>query len=136
MDERPHTSASNARLWLPRRVVRPGAPSNQTLYGLFVVCDNMFDSSRCFSNQVSCGGARRLSFYGLCSYMCINRHYRYEQVLAGLLWKVDMKDVTLISTETHEVTMRKTVREIYRFYVECLVMVIGDTKGFHKIMQI
>lgn len=26
------------------------------------------------------------------------RHYRYEQTLACLLWKVDMKDVTIISS--------------------------------------
>lgn len=25
------------------------------------------------------------------------RHYRYEQTLAGLLWKVDMKEVTVIN---------------------------------------
>lgn len=27
------------------------------------------------------------------------RHYRYEQTLAGLLWKIDMKDVTIINME-------------------------------------
>lgn len=30
------------------------------------------------------------------------RHYRYEQTLAGLLWKVDMKDVTVINIENSE----------------------------------
>lgn len=34
------------------------------------------------------------------------RHYRYEQKLACLLWKVDMKEVTLISTETSDSTIR------------------------------
>ncbi|XP_050503369.1 guanylate cyclase 32E [Diabrotica virgifera virgifera] len=31
------------------------------------------------------------------------RHYRYEQKLACLLWKIDMKDVTIIPTETTEI---------------------------------
>lgn len=30
------------------------------------------------------------------------RHYRYEQKLACLLWKVDMKEVALISTDTSD----------------------------------
>ncbi|XP_074039726.1 guanylyl cyclase at 32E [Leptinotarsa decemlineata] len=32
------------------------------------------------------------------------KHYRYEQKLACLLWKIDMKDVTIIPTETAEVS--------------------------------
>jgi len=28
------------------------------------------------------------------------RHYRYEQKLACLLWKIDMRDITIIPTET------------------------------------
>ncbi|XP_057666697.1 guanylate cyclase 32E [Diorhabda carinulata] len=31
------------------------------------------------------------------------RHYRYEQKLACLLWKIDMKDVTIIPTDTTEI---------------------------------
>lgn len=34
------------------------------------------------------------------------RHYRYEQKLACLLWKIDMKDVTIIPTETTETVAR------------------------------
>ncbi|KAF2892457.1 hypothetical protein ILUMI_13717 [Ignelater luminosus] len=34
------------------------------------------------------------------------KHYRYEQKLACLLWKIDMKDVTIIPTETTESTTR------------------------------
>lgn len=35
-----------------------------------------------------------------------HRHYRYEQKLACLLWKVDMKEVTLIATENVESSIR------------------------------
>ncbi|XP_023312344.1 guanylate cyclase 32E [Anoplophora glabripennis] len=34
------------------------------------------------------------------------KHYRYEQKLACLLWKIDMRDVTIIPTETAEVSTR------------------------------
>lgn len=34
------------------------------------------------------------------------RHYRYEQKLACLLWKVDMKEVTLVATENLESSIR------------------------------
>ena len=36
----------------------------------------------------------------------IFRHYRYEQKLACLLWKVDMKEVTVITTENVESSIR------------------------------
>ncbi|CAH0563498.1 unnamed protein product [Brassicogethes aeneus] len=38
------------------------------------------------------------------------KHYRYEQKLACLLWKIDMKDVTIIPTETTEVKNRNMIR--------------------------
>lgn len=31
-----------------------------------------------------------------------SRHYRYEQKLACLLWKIDIRDVIIIPTETTE----------------------------------
>ncbi|XP_049826749.1 guanylate cyclase 32E isoform X1 [Aethina tumida] len=34
------------------------------------------------------------------------KQYRYEQKLACLLWKIDMKDVTIIPTDTAEITNR------------------------------
>jgi guanylate cyclase len=37
------------------------------------------------------------------------RHYRYEQKLACLLWKIDMRDVTIIPTETAEATSKSMV---------------------------
>lgn len=37
------------------------------------------------------------------------RHYRYEQKLACLLWKIDMRDVTIIPTETAEATNKSMV---------------------------
>jgi len=37
------------------------------------------------------------------------RHYRYEQKLACLLWKIDMRDVTVIPTETAEATSKSMV---------------------------
>ncbi|XP_071444038.1 guanylate cyclase 32E [Hetaerina americana] len=40
------------------------------------------------------------------------RHYRYEHKLACLLWKVDMKDVTIIPTETVETSVGGTKRMI------------------------
>ncbi|XP_046403993.1 guanylate cyclase 32E isoform X2 [Ischnura elegans] len=40
------------------------------------------------------------------------RHYRYEHKLACLLWKVDMKDVTIIPTETVETSVDGSKRTI------------------------
>lgn len=37
------------------------------------------------------------------------RHYRYEQKLACLLWKIDMKDITIIPTETAGTTNKRMV---------------------------
>lgn len=34
--------------------------------------------------------------------MFLLRHYRYEQKLASLLWKVDIRDVTLVYTDSSE----------------------------------
>ena len=39
----------------------------------------------------------------------MHRHYRYEQKLACLLWKIDMRDVTVIPTETAEASNRSMV---------------------------
>ncbi|KAJ8923190.1 hypothetical protein NQ315_001744 [Exocentrus adspersus] len=39
-------------------------------------------------------------------HLYFRRHYRYEQKLACLLWKIDMRDVTIIPTETAEVSTR------------------------------
>ncbi|KAJ8956736.1 hypothetical protein NQ318_014092, partial [Aromia moschata] len=37
-----------------------------------------------------------------CMKIFIFRHYRYEQKLACLLWKIDMKDITIIPTENSD----------------------------------
>ncbi|XP_037958924.1 guanylate cyclase 32E [Teleopsis dalmanni] len=46
------------------------------------------------------------------------KHYRYEQTLAGLLWKVDMKDVTIINidnnTECNNFMKNKSIFQICR----------------------
>ncbi|CAH2013100.1 unnamed protein product [Acanthoscelides obtectus] len=44
------------------------------------------------------------------------KYYRYEQKLACLLWKIDMKDVILISTETNTErnTCNKNMIRVYR----------------------
>ncbi|KAK9883749.1 hypothetical protein WA026_001938 [Henosepilachna vigintioctopunctata] len=38
------------------------------------------------------------------------RHYRYEQKLACLLWKIEMKDVTIIPTETAEISSKSMIQ--------------------------
>uniref|UniRef100_T1JKS6 Receptor ligand binding region domain-containing protein n=1 Tax=Strigamia maritima TaxID=126957 RepID=T1JKS6_STRMM len=44
------------------------------------------------------------------------RHYRYEHKLACLLWKIDMKDVTIIPTDSDQMLANKsTVSWVYGF---------------------
>lgn len=43
-----------------------------------------------------------LKFNLTLDYLITLRHYRYEQTLACLLWKVDLKDVKIICTEPPE----------------------------------
>jgi guanylate cyclase len=38
---------------------------------------------------------------------CFHRHYRYEQKLACLLWKIDMRDVIMIPSGAPETTTTK-----------------------------
>ncbi|XP_045477844.1 guanylate cyclase 32E-like isoform X2 [Harmonia axyridis] len=38
------------------------------------------------------------------------KHYRYEQKLACLLWKIEMKDVTIIPTETNEMSSKSMIQ--------------------------
>ncbi|GLV44985.1 Guanylyl cyclase at 32E [Carabus blaptoides fortunei] len=46
------------------------------------------------------------------------KHYRYEQKLACLLWKIEMKDITIIPTETAESTTRnKSMIQVCRHSV-------------------
>nr|XP_022903996.1 guanylate cyclase 32E-like [Onthophagus taurus] len=46
------------------------------------------------------------------------KHYRYEQKLACLLWKIDMKDVTIIPTQTTEsATKGRTMIQVCRHSV-------------------
>ncbi|CAD7079002.1 unnamed protein product [Hermetia illucens] len=43
-----------------------------------------------------------VSLFATVAVVLLIKHYRYEQTLACLLWKVDMKEVTLINVENNE----------------------------------
>ncbi|XP_026834463.1 guanylate cyclase 32E isoform X3 [Drosophila erecta] len=50
------------------------------------------------------------------------KHYRYEQTLAGLLWKVDMKDVTVINLGEYNNPTNKNIFQICRQSI----LVVGE----------
>ncbi|KDR24308.1 Guanylate cyclase 32E [Zootermopsis nevadensis] len=54
------------------------------------------------------------------------KHYRYEQKLACLLWKIDMRDVTVIPTETAEATNKSMIQVCRQSAFQCGAAVGGS----------
>ncbi|KAJ4444414.1 hypothetical protein ANN_06206, partial [Periplaneta americana] len=54
------------------------------------------------------------------------QHYRYEQKLACLLWKIDMRDVTIIPTETAEATNKSMIQVCRHSVFQCGAPVGGS----------
>ncbi|XP_017785068.1 PREDICTED: guanylate cyclase 32E [Nicrophorus vespilloides] len=64
------------------------------------------------------GAICSVTIVGLVGALFALKHYRYEQKLACLLWKIDMREVTIIPTETTETTTRnKSMIQVCRHSV-------------------
>nr|XP_036670728.1 guanylate cyclase 32E [Drosophila suzukii] len=59
------------------------------------------------------------------------KHYRYEQTLAGLLWKVDMKEVTVINLGEYNNPTNKNIFQICRQSI--LVVAEPNKRSFTNI---
>ncbi|XP_046802914.1 guanylate cyclase 32E [Lucilia cuprina] len=77
------------------------------------------------------------SFFGLFLIIAgifLIKHYRYEQTLAGLLWKIDMKDVTIINVDNNCEYNNLKNKNIYQICRQS-ILTGGDTnkKAFTNI---
>ncbi|PSN36852.1 Guanylate cyclase 32E [Blattella germanica] len=70
---------------------------------------------------------RNRSYHSVQGYdVCTLLHYRYEQKLACLLWKIDMRDVTIIPTETAEASNRSMIQVCRHSVFQCGAPVGGS----------
>ncbi|KAL9930480.1 guanylyl cyclase at 32E [Glossina fuscipes fuscipes] len=77
------------------------------------------------------------SFFGfflIVAAVFLIKHYRYEQTLAGLLWKIDMKDVTIINIDNNLDYNNLKYKNIYQIYRQS-ILTGGETskKAFTTI---
>ncbi|XP_073822176.1 guanylyl cyclase at 32E [Musca autumnalis] len=85
------------------RYVKPDRPI-QWLKGRPPLCEPLcgFHGELCPKRRIDWRYMTSGSFFGLfvvIAAVFLIKHYRYEQTLAGLLWKIDMKDVTIINMD-------------------------------------
>ncbi|XP_059220787.1 guanylate cyclase 32E [Stomoxys calcitrans] len=86
------------------RYIKPDRPI-QWLKGRPPLCEPLcgFHGELCKRKKLDWRYMTSGSFFGLfivIAAIFLIKHYRYEQTLAGLLWKIDMKDVTIINMES------------------------------------